>query len=201
MWEPSYFGRRKGTGQMAHTVGIVALQGCCDSHQQMLKTLGVESRRVLETAELDGLDALILPGGESTTMLKTARPGFWDAVKAFAESHPVWGICAGSILLADEVTHPEQESLGLIDMEISRNAWGAQNESFTALLDVGEPVREFTGIFIRAPRIVVTGESVEVLARFGHEPVMVRQGNCLATTFHPELGSDPSLHRDFLGMI
>ena len=186
---------------MAVTVGILGLQGCCEPHEQAFASLDVDTIRVREIEELEGIDALVMPGGESTTMLKTARPGFWDAVKTFSQEKPVWGICAGSILMAKTVTHPEQSSLGLIDFEIARNAWGAQNESFNAPLSIGLSIENFPGIFIRAPRITKVGDGVEVVARFEQEPVMVRAGKRIACTFHPELADDTSLHQAFLALI
>jgi 5'-phosphate synthase pdxT subunit len=156
---------------------------------------------VRRLAQLAGLDGLVIPGGESSALLKLmARDGLFDALKTFAETKPVFGTCAGCILLARRVTQPEQPSLGVLDATVERNAYGRQIDSAilatpTALL--GGPLE---AVYIRAPRIVETGPGVEVLARRDDAPVLVRQDHILAATFHPELSADRRVHRLFCAM-
>jgi pyridoxal 5'-phosphate synthase pdxT subunit len=163
----------------------------------------VESVEVRKTTELDGLDALVIPGGESTTLLKLMDHfGFWPALTQFhASGRPIFGTCAGAILVARDVENPSQRSLGLIDISVERNAYGRQRESFEAWgeADLGAR-REIEMVFIRAPRIRRVGDDVAVLARHKDEPVMVRQGNVLVATFHPELTDDPTVHDYFCAM-
>jgi 5'-phosphate synthase pdxT subunit len=181
------------------TIGILGLQGGSAPHARRFAALGVATRRVLYPADLEGLAGLVLPGGESSTMLKTCPAGLWEALPAFAARHPLWGVCAGCILLARHVTHPDQRSLGLLDIDVVRNAYGAQNESFVAPLRVAlEPPVTIAGVFIRAPVISRVGADVRGRARRGADPVMVQAGRHLATTFHPELTDAPDLHRHFL---
>jgi 5'-phosphate synthase pdxT subunit len=165
----------------------------------------VEAVEVRKPEELEGLDGLVMPGGESTTLLKLMDE--WRFVPALEKFHeagkPIFGTCAGLILLAREVTNPAQSSLGLLDVGVERNAYGRQRESFeaagTAELD-GRPV-PVEMVFIRAPRIRRVGEGVSTLARHGDEAVMARQGTILAATFHPELTDDPTIHRYFCRMV
>lgn len=180
------------------TVGILGLQGCCAPHERAFVALGIATRRVLYATDLAGVQGLVLPGGESTTMLKTAPPGLWDEIKTFAATRPVWGVCAGCILLARGVSHPPQASMGLLDVDVVRNAYGAQNESFVARLAVAlTPPGEYDCVFIRAPQISRVGQGVQVLARHRDEPVMVSDGRHLATTFHPELTPAGAFHQFF----
>jgi 5'-phosphate synthase pdxT subunit len=184
------------------TVGILGLQGCVRPHLSHFETLGADARRVLFPADLEGLRGLVIPGGESSTMLKTAPPDLWPALAEFADSHPVWGICAGSILLAKEVENPAQDSLGLLDISIRRNAYGAQNESFSATLDLdfSEPCSA-RFLFIRAPRVTRVGTGLQVLASHQGDPVMIAGERHIATTFHPELSNDPVIHAHFLSRL
>ncbi len=187
-------------------VGVLALQGAFIEHEKMLRRLGVDAIEVRLPEELEGLDGLIIPGGESTTIGKVGqRWGLLEPVRAFARSgRPVWGTCAGMILMAKEVADgvPGQPLLGLMDVAVRRNAFGRQVESFEADLEVpalGEP--PFHAVFIRAPVVTSIGEGVEVLTRLeGGAIVAVRQGNLLATAFHPELTDDERFHRYFLNL-
>ena len=182
-------------------IGVLALQGAFIEHIDILQRLGVEAVPVRLPAELDGLDGLIIPGGESTTMLKLMeREGLEDAIRGFhARGGAVFGTCAGLILLAREVTEPDQRSLGLLDLRAERNAFGRQIDSFEADLDVsgvaGGPMR---AVFIRAPVVERAGENVDVVATFDGAPVVCRQGSVLVSSFHPELTGDDRLHQLFL---
>jgi len=180
-------------------VGILALQGDFAAHARVLRDLGAEVREVRRLADLQGVRALVLPGGESTALLRLMDGAPWlDALRAFhAEGGALLGTCAGAILLAREV-QPPQPSLGLLDAVVERNAYGRQTESFEA--DLAAPTFDapMRGVFIRAPRLTATGPAVEVLARLKGEPVLVRQGRVLAATFHPEMAADDRLHRCLL---
>ena len=182
------------------TVGIIALQGAVREHARAVEALGAVVRLVRHPAELAGLDALILPGGESTAMARLARPvGLFPAVRAAVEAGlPVLATCAGLILLADDVADPGAltgfPTVGGLSVTVRRNAFGGQLHSGVADLRLadGAPAR---GVFIRAPRIEAVGPGVEVLARLGEEPVAVRQGGLIGCTLHPELSGDLSYHR------
>ena len=187
------------------TIGVLALQGDFALHVKALARCGVDAVEVRKPEELDGLDGLIIPGGESTTLLKLMDE--WRFVPALEKFHaggkPIFGTCAGLILLARDVEAPKQTSLGFIDVGVERNAYGRQRESFAtdgeALLD-GQP-RPLEMVFIRAPRIRRLGSDVETLASHRGEPVMARQGTVLVAAFHPELTTDPSVHRYFCSMV
>jgi 5'-phosphate synthase pdxT subunit len=176
-------------------VGVLALQGDFERHRAALSRNGLRSREVRRPEELSGLGGLVLPGGESTTMLKFFQSEPWGAsLAAFAASgRPILATCAGAILIAREVENPVQPGLGLIDIDVVRNAYGRQLDSF-----VGRAHRpdgsEMEAVFIRAPKISRVGPGVEVLAASGGDPVLVRQGNIVAATFHPELSEPPALH-------
>ena len=170
-------------------VGVLALQGGFAAHVHALREIGCNVREVRTPRDLEGLEGLVLPGGESTTMLRLLgelEPALDEFVRA---GHPVLATCAGLILAARTVSDPEQRSFGWIDVAVARNAWGRQVDSFSAADDAGAPL-----VFIRAPRITAQGGDVEVLARFQGEPILVRQGNRYGATFHPELTSDRCLH-------
>ncbi len=187
-------------------IGILALQGDYAAHAAVIERLGARVRLVRAATDLDGLDGLILPGGESTTILRLlARNGLRDVVAAFARSRPTFGTCAGLILLARAVTNPEQESLGLLDVSIERNAYGRQINSFIGPVATTTLGGTIEGVFIRAPRITRVGPGIAVLGRFTPgtepEPVLVRQGHLLGATFHPELTADPRVHRYFIAEV
>lgn len=189
-------------------IGILALQGAFIEHEKMLKNLGVETQQVRLRQHLNALDGLIIPGGESTTIAKLAIDfGLFDDLKAFASAHPVWGTCAGAILLAkDDQSNPPR--LDVMDIHIVRNAFGRQVDSFQADLLVPSLAHlngsnpTFPAVFIRAPIINAVGKKVEILAQIGFDKIVaVRQGHLLATVFHPELTNDNRFHRYFLEMI
>ena len=185
-------------------VGILALQGDFALHARALNRLGAPCKLVKHAAELVGVSGLILPGGESTTMLKfLASEGLGDAIQEFAAAgKPIFGTCAGAILLAREVLNPPQEHLDLLDITIERNAYGRQIDSSVRSGDCPEladhPVEM---VFIRAPIVRRVGEGVRVLGLCDGLPVLVEQGNILAATFHPELADDETIHRYFLGKL
>lgn len=183
-------------------IGVLALQGDFEAHVSAYTALGVETIEVRRVDALAGIDGLVLPGGESTTLLKLMEDEPWfDALREFHEAgKALFATCAGAILLAREVLDPEQRSVGLLDVTIRRNGFGRQIDSFETDLDVRGEAEPAKAVFIRAPRLVELGPRVEVLARLRDEPVLVRQGNVMAATFHPELTSDRRLHRRFLEM-
>ncbi|KGE73748.1 pyridoxal 5'-phosphate synthase glutaminase subunit PdxT [Spirochaeta lutea] len=187
------------------TIGVLALQGGFAKHLQMVSSLGVTAVPVRSEEELGTLDGIILPGGESTTIgMLLERRGLLAPLKEkIAGGMPVFGTCAGMILLAETIEHHHQSHIGLMDITVERNAYGSQVESFEADLEVDlyGVSHNLRGIFIRAPRIVRAGINVEVLSRFSHAPVLIRQKNMLAASFHPELGSDPILHEFFISHV
>jgi 5'-phosphate synthase pdxT subunit len=188
----------KETNQSPH-IGVLAIQGDYERHAAALEESGAQPSLVKTPKGLVDLDGLILPGGESTTMLKfLERGGFFEALKAFAQEKPVFGTCAGAILLAKEVRHPSQPSLGILDIAVERNAYGAQRDSAILTLDTSLPGGPLETVFIRAPRIVSTGPEVEILAEREGFPVLIRQGKTMAATFHPELSADSRVHRLFV---
>ncbi len=188
---------------MALRTGILALQGAFHKHQAVLRSLGVESTLVKHPDDLD-VNALIIPGGESTTMTKMLRVEGWLAeVREFTRHHPVFGTCAGAILLSERVDSEKVIPWGIIEMEVRRNAYGRQIESFRDEIlweDSGIQL-EIPAVFIRAPQIVETGAGVEILGRFNGQPVVVRQGDALASTFHPELTESVQIHRFFIDEV
>jgi 5'-phosphate synthase pdxT subunit len=183
------------------TVGVLALQGDVREHVHALEAVGATARPVKRLADLSGLDGIVLPGGESTTMGRLL--GIFDLLDPLrallADGLPAYGTCAGMILLAAEVVdgRPGQELLGGLDITVRRNAFGSQVESFESDLDV-EGVGDVHGVFIRAPWVERAGPSVQVLARVGEHPVAVRQGHLMATSFHPELTGDTRMHELFV---
>ena len=181
-------------------IGVLALQGDFEAHASTYRVLGVEAVEVRRLAGLQAIDGLVLPGGESTTLLKLMEDEPWfEALREFRDAgKALFATCAGAILIAREVVGPAQRSIGLLDATIQRNAYGRQIDSFEADLEVLGEEKAFRAVFIRAPRFLAVEAHVEVLARLGDEPVLVRQGNVMAATFHPELTNDRRLHRRFL---
>lgn len=186
-------------------IGVLALQGAFIEHIAKLRELGVRAHEVRLPRDMQGLDGLIIPGGESTTIGKLMMTyGLLDPVRRFAERHAVWGTCAGMILMAKEIGR-DQPVLGLMDISVERNAFGRQINSFEELLKVDVlregPGRPFPGIFIRAPRLVEARPPAHVIARLADgTAVAAREGNLLATSFHPELSADLRFHEYFIEM-
>jgi 5'-phosphate synthase pdxT subunit len=183
-------------------VGVLALQGAFAAHSDCLTSIGVQSIEVRNPEQLSSVDALLMPGGESSTMSQLLESsGLFDPIAArIADGMPVFGTCAGMILLASEILdgRSDQRSFSAIDISVRRNAFGRQVDSFEAT--VNSSVGDFHGVFIRAPRIERVGENVEVLGSINDEPVLVRQGNVLAASFHPELSNDARLHEYFVSI-
>jgi 5'-phosphate synthase pdxT subunit len=181
---------------MSGRFGVLALQGGYAAHAAAFRDLGVETAEVRRVGELDGLAGLMIPGGESTTLINLMRdePWFESLERFHATGGVVAGTCAGAILLAREV-RPRQPSLGLLDAVVERNAFGRQVDSFQARVEAPALGGTIDGVFIRAPRLRALFPEVEVLARYEGEPVVVRQGRVVAATFHPELTASRELHR------
>jgi 5'-phosphate synthase pdxT subunit len=186
-------------------VGVLALQGAFAAHRQALSALGADAREVRTAEQLAVVDGLVIPGGESTTMaMLLDRTGLRAPLAdRLAAGMPVFGTCAGMILLADEVLdgRPDQWSFGVLDVGVRRNAYGRQLESFETDLDIVGLDRPFHAVFIRAPGVVRTGPDVAVLAELDGDPVLVRQGSVLASAFHPELTVDRRVHELFLDLV
>ena len=175
------------------TIGVLAVQGNFREHAAMLRRLGADVVEVRKPEQLEGLDGLVIPGGESTTILKLASLyGLDEAIRGFAA--PVFGTCAGMILV-------DRDHLGLADLVVDRNAYGRQVASFEADLALEGEERPFRGVFIRAPRVRALGPDVEVVGELGEEPVLVRDGRLLLATFHPELTDDLRVHARFLDLV
>ena len=190
---------------MSRVVGVLALQGAFEAHQHVLRDLGVESVQVRTPSDLDGVDALVMPGGESTTMshlLQTS--GLFNSIDArLKQGMPVFGTCAGMILLAKGVLdgRSDQRSFGAIDIDVKRNAYGRQIDSFETDIALAGMVQDFHAVFIRAPQIARLGEEVTVLARHNEDVVLARQGSVMVASFHPELTSDARIHSMFIGLL
>jgi 5'-phosphate synthase pdxT subunit len=184
------------------TIGVLALQGAYDAHAKTLTALGASPRLVRVPQELQGLDGLIMPGGESTTMLKfLERNGFFSILQTWVRTTPTFGTCAGAILLATHVENPPQRSLAALDITVERNAYGRQIDSTILTAPTAIPGGPLEMVFIRAPRIRSTGPNVETLATRDGFPTLVRSGHLLAATFHPELSHDPRVHQLFLDQV
>ncbi len=184
-------------------IGVLALQGDYAAHVAALKEAGAKVMEVRSRSDLQKVSAMVIPGGESTVMGSLLiRFGFMDEFRdRIGAGMPVFGTCAGLILLAKELEGKPQPGLGVLDVLVRRNAYGTQVDSFRAPLQIDIPgCHSLEGVFIRAPKIVRTGEGVEILARQGEDPVMVRQGNIVAASFHPELIPGAGIHRWFLGL-
>jgi pyridoxal 5'-phosphate synthase pdxT subunit len=183
-------------------LGVLAIQGDFDAHAAALREAGADAILVRKPEQLDEIDGLIIPGGESTTFLKfLERDGFLTRLQDFVRTRPTFGTCAGCILLAAEVTNPAQQSLGVLDITVERNAYGRQIDSTIETSDTKLPGGPMELVYIRAPRIAKTGPGVEVLAERDGFPVLVEQGHILAATFHPELSADRRVHRRFVDLV
>ncbi len=184
------------------TIGVLAIQGDYEAHKARLEQLGATVVLVRKPEQLDSIDAIVIPGGESSTFLNfLSERGFLEKLREFVRTKPTFGTCAGAILLAKDVENPPQESLGALDVRIRRNAYGRQIDS-----SIREAQTKLEGgplemVFIRAPRIVATGKNVQVLASAGDDPVLIREGNIMAATFHPELSPDTRVHQEFLKLV
>jgi 5'-phosphate synthase pdxT subunit len=180
-------------------IGVLALQGDFDAHRKRLEELGAEVVLVKKPEQLDEIEGLIIPGGESSTFLKLLGEQGFSKLKEFVHLKPTFGTCAGAILLAKEVENPQQTGLGAIDIGIRRNAYGRQiDSSIREGTFNGTPIEM---VFIRAPKIERVGPQVKVLATEGKDPVVVQQGKILASTFHPELTGDVRVHQAFLDLV
>src|SRR5580698_5425251 len=180
-------------------VGVLALQGDFAAHGAALERAGAQPVFVRERGQFADLDGLVIPGGESTTMLKLLHyDGLFEELMEFGRKKPVFGTCAGAILLASDVTNPPQESLGLVDISVERNAYGRQLDSRIARVQAEGQASEFEAVFIRAPIIRRVGSGAKVLASYQGDPVLVEQGRHLVATFHPELTDDSRVHMIFL---
>jgi len=174
-------------------IGVLAVQGNFREHAAMLRRLGAEPVEVRKPEQLDGLDGLIIPGGESTAIMRLVRLyGLEDAIRDFAQ--PVFGTCAGMILL-------DRNHLGVLDLEVERNAYGRQVASFEADLELAGEDEPLRGVFIRAPRVAEVGPAVEILAELDGEPVLLREGRVIVAAFHPELTADTRVHERFLELV
>ena len=186
----------------AMTIGVLAIQGDYEAHGRVLEGLGAKVTYVRKPEQLDDVDAVVIPGGESTTFLKfLEQQNFFGKLGDFVKTKPALGTCAGAILLAKEVEGPSQASLGALDIRIRRNAYGRQLESSIRQAETKLAGGPMEMVFIRAPRIERVGKEVEVLASAGGDPVLVRQGKIMAATFHPELSDDSRVHQAFLQMV
>jgi pyridoxal 5'-phosphate synthase pdxT subunit len=184
------------------TIGVLAIQGDYDAHKRVLEKLGAEVVLVKNPQQLDQVDGLVIPGGESSTFLKfLERDGFLDKLKDFVKAKPTFGTCAGAILLASEVLNPAQDSLALMDMTVLRNGYGRQLSSAVRYGHCSLKPAPLEMVFIRAPIIERVGPGLEVLAEDAGRPLLVRHGNLLAATFHPELTDDSTVYSYFLGLI
>ena len=193
-------GAKLENGNTQATVGVLALQGDFEAHRNALERAGAEAVDVRTAEDLNRIDGLVIPGGESTTMLKLLHfENLLEPLREFGRNKPIFGTCAGAILLASKVLSPEQESLGLMDLTIERNAYGRQIDSRIAHIDVNGKPSE--AVFIRAPIIRGVGPDVKVLATYMETPVLAEQGPHLVATFHPELTPDPTVHRHFVEKV
>ncbi len=180
-------------------IGVLAIQGDFDAHKKRLEELGADVVLVRKPEQLDDIDGLVIPGGESGAFLKILGEQGFAKLKDFVRLKPTFGTCAGAIMLAKEVTNPDQPGLGALDVRIRRNAYGRQVDSSIRTGKLGESPLEM--VFIRAPKIERLGPGVEVIATQGNDPVAVRQGKAMAATFHPELSEDKRVHQAFLDLV
>jgi pyridoxal 5'-phosphate synthase pdxT subunit len=181
------------------TIGVLAIQGDFDAHKKRLEELGAKVVLVRKPEQLDEIEGLVIPGGESGAFLKILGEQGVAKLKEFVRLKPTFGTCAGAIMLAKEVTNPEQPGLGALDIRVRRNAYGRQIDSSIRTGKLGESPLEM--VFIRAPKIERIGPGVEVIATEGNDPVVVREGKAMAATFHPELSPDRRVHQAFLDLV
>jgi 5'-phosphate synthase pdxT subunit len=182
-------------------IGVLALQGDFDAHRRRLEELGAEVVLVRKPEQFDEVDGLVIPGGESSTFLKLLGEETFQKLSDFVHRKPTFGTCAGAIMLAKEVENPHQQGLNAIDITVRRNGYGRQIDSTIVEADTalgGDPLEM---VFIRAPRIERIGDGIEVLAKRGDDPVLVRKGSVMAATFHPELSDDTRVHQEFLKLV
>ena len=181
------------------TVGVLAIQGCVEQHIEHLKRCKVNSRRVRTPEDLESLDRIILPGGESSTMLLLLKKcGLWEKLKQFVNEKPAWGICAGAILLAKEVESPKQDCLQAIPIRAHRNFYGSQLNSFHAEIEIKSLGKKMPVDFIRAPKLEPLSKDCEILGKFQDSAVLIKHKKTLVSSFHTELGEDSSLHQLFI---
>jgi pyridoxal 5'-phosphate synthase pdxT subunit len=180
-------------------IGVLALQGDFDAHRRTLERLGASVVLVRRPEQLDEIDGLIIPGGESSAFLRLLGEAGFEKLRDFVRHRPVFGTCAGCILLAKQIENPEQVGLGAIDIRVRRNAYGRQIDSFIS--QSATKLGSIEMVFIRAPKIVDVGPQVEVLASEKGDPVLVQQGSVMAATFHPELSEDAAVHKRFLEVV
>jgi len=187
------------------TIGVLALQGAFAKHMEMLKALGVNAIEVRKPEELNKCDGLIIPGGESTTILKQINFIKLSVdLEQFAKHRPIFGTCAGLILMSKKIIADSMTPFGFLDIEVERNAYGRQVESFHAKVELkleAKTPKQFSAVFIRAPRIKACTTKVEILGEYEGEPILVKQGFHLGSTFHPELTNDPLIHEYFLNLV
>ncbi|MGA2004028.1 MAG: pyridoxal 5'-phosphate synthase glutaminase subunit PdxT [Terriglobales bacterium] len=181
------------------TIGVLALQGDFDAHRRRLEELGAKVVLVKKPEQLDLIDGLVIPGGESGTFLKLLGKEGFAKLREFVRLKPTFGTCAGAILLASEVENPKQAGLGALDITVRRNAYGRQIDS--SIREGRFRDHPIEMVFIRAPKIERVGKNVEVIGTEGNDPVLVRHGKTLAATFHPELSDDPRIHKYFLELV
>lgn len=183
-------------------IGVLAIQGNFAAHARALEAVGAEAVEVRKPEELQGLDGLIIPGGESTTILKFLERGdFFAQLQKFVAKKPTFGTCAGCILLAKDVQSPAQRSLGVLDVTVERNAYGRQNDSVILNEETKLPGGPLEMVYIRAPRIAHAAPGVEVLATRDGDPALVREGHLMAATFHPEMSADTRVHKIFVDLV
>ncbi|GIO09731.1 pyridoxal 5'-phosphate synthase subunit PdxT [Brevibacillus reuszeri] len=184
-------------------IGVLALQGAVAEHLRMLEEAGAVAVPVKKVEELGDLDGLVIPGGESTTISKLMHKyGFMEAIRQFGEEKkPIFGTCAGAILLANQINGQDDFHLGLMDIKVERNAFGRQKESFEVHMPIAGVAADYPAVFIRAPYIMEVGEGGQVLAKYEDKIVVARNGHYLAAAFHPELTEDTRLHKFFLDMV
>lgn len=186
------------------TVGVLALQGAYAKHIARLQAMGYQVKEVRRPEDLSGCDGLIIPGGESSTMMRQIEfIHFAKSLNEYSQSKPIFGTCAGLILMSKKIVSDPMIPFGWMDIEVERNAYGRQAESFTQEVEVHleKKRKRVPAVFIRAPRIKKTGPHVEILSKVEEEPILVREGFMLGATFHPELSGDTSIHEFFVGMI